>query len=52
MRGRLAEYLVMIAPELYSPYVMFENGKKVLYCEAQNAIYGPLKAELLSYKKW
>ena len=51
MRGRLAEYLVMIAPEIYSPYVMMENGKKVLYCEAQNAVYGTLKAALLFYKK-
>ena len=30
---------------------MFENGEKVLYCEAQNAIYGTLKAALLFYKK-
>ena len=51
MRGRLAEYLEMIAPEIYSPYIMIEKGKKVLYCEAQNAIYGTLKAALLFYKK-
>src|SRR5210317_1489638 len=51
MRGKLAEYLVLIAPQIYKPYVVFENGKKVLYCEAQNAIYGTLKAALLFYKK-
>ena len=51
MRGKLAEYLVMIAPEIYSPYIVLEKGKKVLYCEAQNAIYGTLKAALLFNKK-
>src|SRR5210317_1366865 len=51
MRGKLAEYLVLIAPQIYKPYEVFENGKKVLYCEAQNAIYGTLKAALLFYKK-
>ena len=51
MRGRLAEYMERIAPEIYSPYVVLQKGKKVLYCEAQNAIYGTLKAALLFYKK-
>ena len=51
MRGRLAEYLEMIAPEIYSPYIVMEKGRKVLYCEAQTAIYGMLKATLLFYKK-
>ena len=41
----------MIAPEIYRPYVVIENGKKVLYCEAQNVIYEQLKAALLFYKK-
>src|SRR5210317_715745 len=28
MRGKLAKYLVLIAPQIYKPYVVFENGKK------------------------
>src|SRR5210317_1748750 len=44
MIRKLAEYLVLIAPKSYKPYVVFENGKKVLYCEAQNAICETLKA--------
>lgn len=51
IRGRLAEYMEMIAPEIYSPFIVLEKGKKVLYCEVQNAIYGTLKVALLFYKK-
>ena len=51
MRGRLAEYMELIAPEIYPPFIILEKGKKVLYCEVQNAIYGTLKAALLFYKK-
>src|SRR5210317_575036 len=28
MRGKLAEYLVLIATQIYKPYIVFENGKK------------------------
>ena len=51
LRGRLAELMVLIASELYTPFVILENGKKVLYVQLLNALYGTLKAALLSYMK-
>lgn len=51
MKRKLEEYMERIAPEIYSPYIMMEKGKKVLYCESQNAIYGTLKVAILFYKK-
>ena len=30
LRGRMEEILCMIAPEIYSPYIQFEKGNKVL----------------------
>ena len=30
IRGKLSEYLVVIAPEIYSHYVVIEKVKKVL----------------------
>ena len=50
LRGRLAELMVLIAPEIYSKYVVIENGVKVLYVRLLNALYGTLKAVLLSTK--
>ena len=46
------DLLVEMAPEVYGPYVVFENGKKVLYVEALRALYGMLIASLLWYKKF
>ena len=51
MRGKLAEILVQVAPEIYRDYVTIENGKKVLYVKLQKALYGMLKSALLFYKK-
>ena len=33
MTGILLESLLELAPETYGPYVVFENGKKVLYLQ-------------------
>ena len=52
LRGKLAEVMETIAPQIYKEYVTIENGKKVLYVEAQNAIYGTLKAAIQFYKKF
>ena len=38
LRGELAEYLVMIEPEIYRLYVVTEKRKIVLYSQAQNGI--------------
>ena len=44
--------MVKLDPEKYGPYVVFENGKKVLYVETLKAIYGHLLASILFYKKF
>ena len=48
--GTLVDLLVKLDPEKYGPYVVFENGKKVLYVETLKAIYGHLLASILFYK--
>ena len=50
MHGVLVNMLVEIAPNIYKDYIVFENGKKVLYLLALKAIYGLLKNTLLFYK--
>ena len=50
--GSLVDLLVKLNPEKYGPYVVFENGKKVLYVETLKAIYGHLLASILFYKKF
>ena len=51
LRGKLAETMVMMAPEIYKKYIVVEKGIPVLYVELLNALYGTLKAALLFYKK-
>jgi Reverse transcriptase (RNA-dependent DNA polymerase) len=50
IKGVLVNMLVQLAPEIYGPYVVYENGGKVLYCEVLQALYGMLIAALLWYK--
>ena len=50
--GVLVDMLIEINSALYSPYVVYENGKKVLYVLVLRAIYGMLEAALLWYKKF
>ena len=45
--GVLVHLLVQLAPGVYGPYVVFENGKKVLYVQVLKALYGMLSAALL-----
>ena len=33
IRGVLVDWLVELDPAAYSPYVVYENGKKILYVE-------------------
>ena len=51
IQGVLVTMLVQMAPELYGPHVVFENGKKTLYVQVLKAIYGMLQSALLFYKK-
>jgi len=44
--------LVVMDPTLYSKYVVFEGGRKVIYVAVLRAIYGMLDASLLWYKKF
>ena len=50
--GVLVDMLVELAPEEYGPFVVIENGKKVLYVRILKALYGMLAAALLWYKKF
>ena len=50
--GVLVDLLVELAPEIYGPKVVFENGKKVLYVQVLRPLYGLLVASLLWYKQF
>ena len=52
IRGPLVDILIAIDPEMYEPYVTYERGEKILYCNVLKAIYGMLTSALLFYKKW
>ena len=49
IEGILADMLVEIAPETYSPYAVKERGRTVLYLIVLKAIYGQLLSALLWY---
>ena len=52
IRGKLADMLVSIAPEVYGPYVTKDkNGNSVLYVKLLKALYGLMEASLMFYKK-
>lgn len=51
IRGALVDMLLELDPELYGPFVVYENGEKVLYVILLKALYGTLQAALLFYKK-
>ena len=50
--GVLVDLLVVMAPEVYGPYVVYENGNKVLYVPVLKALYSMLVVALLWYKKF
>ena len=50
--GVLVDLLVQLAPEVYTTYIVYENGQKVLYIQVLQAIYGMLQASLLWYKRF
>ena len=50
--GVLVHLLVEMAPEVYSAFVVFKNGKKFLYIKFLRALYGILVASLLWYKQF
>ena len=49
--GRLAELMVLAAPQVYRKYVTTDvKGEPVLFVKLQKALYGMLKSALLFYK--
>ena len=48
--GPLADLLVRVDPKTYAPFVVMENGKKVIYVALRKALYGTLQAALLFWK--
>ena len=51
LRGRLAELMVKVVPELYTKYVIINSkGETLLYIRFLNPLYGIVKAALLYYQ--
>jgi len=52
LRGKLAELMCRVNPELYRPYVTYSaKGIPMLYVHLSKVLYGMLKAALAFYKK-
>ena len=52
LKGRLAELMVQVAPNLYRKYISVDRkGTAILYVKMQKAMYGLLRSALLFYKK-
>jgi hypothetical protein len=49
-RGIMVELLLEIDWDMYSPYIVYEKGKKVLYVELIKALYGTLRAARLFWE--
>ena len=43
----IVELLMEMSPEFYGPYVVYENGCKVLYIQVLKALYGMLVESLI-----
>jgi len=50
--GTLVDLLVKVAPDVYGPFIVFKNGRKVLCLQVLKGLYGMLQATLLWYKKF
>jgi hypothetical protein len=52
LKGRLAELMVQVAPNLYRKYIRVnKKGTAILDVKMQKALYGLLRSALLFYKK-
>ena len=51
IRGAMVDMLIEIDPN-YKNYVVYENGRRILYVHILRAIYGMLMSGLLFYKKF
>jgi hypothetical protein len=52
LKAAVLEILVELAPDLYGPYVVLEDGKRVLYLQVLRALHGMLVAALLWYRQF
>ena len=53
LRGRLAELMVEVAPDVYGQYAFKDSkGTTILYVRLLNALYGIMKAAILYYKRF
>ena len=52
VRGPIAELLCEVDPELYKPFLYYENNKPVIYLRVLKAIYGTLRGALLYYQRF
>ncbi|KAG7373398.1 reverse transcriptase RNA-dependent DNA polymerase [Nitzschia inconspicua] len=52
IKGPMVDMLIEMAPEIYSDYVIEENGRKVFYVMILKALYGMLQSSLLYYNKF
>ena len=50
--GRIVDILIKMNPGRYEGFVVYENGKKVIYVEIIRAIYGMIIASMLWYQKF
>jgi hypothetical protein len=52
LKGRLAELMVQVAPNLYRKYITVDRkGAAILYVKMQKALYGLLRSALLFYNE-
>ena len=52
MKGKMAELMVHVAPQIYCKYIITTQWvKKILYMRVQKALYCMLKSVLLLYQK-
>ena len=52
LKGRLAELMVQVVPNLYRKYITVDRkGTAILYVKMQKALYGLLRSALLFYNK-
>ena len=51
LRGRLAEIMVNIAPQIYRQHVIYKKGRQVIYVTLNKALYGILILALLFYER-
>jgi hypothetical protein len=52
LKGRLAELMVQVAPNIYRKYITVDKkNTAVLYVKMQKALYGLLRSALLFYRR-